>query len=67
MRRRRHARALRRRYGRSSSEAGTRSIDEMVERSKASTMRAPRLSMQEQVELDRKLEAALAELRRARR
>jgi hypothetical protein len=59
----RRARALRRRYGRhahgSRKEAGMRSVDEMIEQMGALTVRAPRMTMKEQVQHDRRLREML--------
>jgi hypothetical protein len=54
--RRRGRALLRRRYGcsRGHREAGARPIDEMLEEEGAQTVRAPRMTMREQVEWDRK-------------
>jgi hypothetical protein len=51
----RRSHALRRRYGRHSDRrgAGHRSYEEMAAAERAKTIRAPRLSMREQIEHDR--------------
>lgn len=63
----RRSRVLRRRYGRHGRrEAGARPVDEMIEAQGAMTVRAPRLTMKEQLEIDRAERARRAQDGRAR-
>lgn len=60
-RHRRHGRALQRRYGRTHGhrEAGARLIHELLQAQSRPTVPAPRLSMREEIESERRLRAAL--------
>ena len=67
MRLARRYRTLRRRYGRHLyREAGVRPVDELLEAQGAMTVRAPRLTMKEQVEYDRAERARRAAEERVR-